>query len=289
MSNRQVFIVSPIGAAGTEVRRRADQVLKHIIIPSMIECGFKEDEVVRADTISNPGAITHQITSAIINADLVIADLTDTNANVFYELAIRHVLRRPYVQICDINTTLPFDVKDQRTIMFDFKDLDSVAEAKVLLVNFSNSALNNPDGLMTPIHEGLVIEGLLNSEKPSDQVLGQLMEKVTDLSNQVIRMNLGQEQLLNETVLEDFKEVRNKRMYHNALGSLNKSRIFDYIIGDLIDHEKWGRGEIIDVRYSGVDTEIHVEFKPPIGKKRLLANFASIKLVKRSQNEMIAE
>jgi len=51
--------------------------------------------VIRADKISEPGIITTQIIGHIVDAELVIADLTDKNPNVFYELAIRHAIRNP--------------------------------------------------------------------------------------------------------------------------------------------------------------------------------------------------
>jgi len=245
MSKRQVFIVSPIGEAGTETRKRADQVLKHVIIPSMVDYGFKQEEVVRADTISNPGAITHQITSAIINADLVIADLTGTNANVFYELAIRHVLRKPYVQICDVNTSLPFDVKDQRTIMFDYKDLDSVAEAKRLLIQYTKNAMTNPDGLMTPIHEGLVIEGLLSSEKSSDQVLGSLIENVLEISNQV--------QVITKYLGQDSKKLTIPNLNEKQKQNRNYLALRKHIVqgacveGSIIHHEDYGIGKVLQI------------------------------------------
>jgi hypothetical protein len=52
------FVISPIGEEGTEIRRRADQVLKHIITPAAEECGY---ETIRADKISEPGMITSQV------------------------------------------------------------------------------------------------------------------------------------------------------------------------------------------------------------------------------------
>ena len=50
------------------------------------------------------------------DADLVVADLTDHNPNVFYELAIRHALQLPLVQLIDSAQDLPFDIKAMRTV-----------------------------------------------------------------------------------------------------------------------------------------------------------------------------
>ena len=56
-------------------------------------------EVTRADKIAESGIINSQIIQRIVEDELLIADLTDMNANVFYELAIRHSIRKPFVQI----------------------------------------------------------------------------------------------------------------------------------------------------------------------------------------------
>lgn len=90
------FVISPIGEEGSETRERSDKVLKYIICDSVEQLGY---EVVRADKISEPGIITTQIIEHIIDSDLVIADLTDKNPNVFYELALRHAIRKPLIQM----------------------------------------------------------------------------------------------------------------------------------------------------------------------------------------------
>lgn len=286
MSERKCFIISPIGEAGSEIRRRADQVLKHVITPSLVDCGFNEEDIVRADTISNPGAITHQIISSIINSDLVIADLTGNNANVYYELAIRHVLRKPYVQICDINTPLPFDVKNQRTIMFDYRDLDSVAEAKSLLIQYAQSALSQPDSLMTPIHEGLIIEGLLTSDKPTEQILGQLMEDVSTLTREVRRLNKNslvdrKMHYISEDDMEELEnEVEEYNLIKNKQKAINNLKMLQPIeVGMKVRHGKWGIGEIVSVQGKSMNTEITVEFPSPVGFKRLLPAFAPLEKV----------
>ncbi|MGE8207862.1 hypothetical protein ACQKP0_25710 [Heyndrickxia sp. NPDC080065] len=79
--NKTCFVVSPIGSNESETRKRADQVLRHIIEPCVKKKGYSE--VIRADKISDPGTITYQIIDQIVNADLVIADLSEHNPNVF--------------------------------------------------------------------------------------------------------------------------------------------------------------------------------------------------------------
>src|SRR5437016_10492301 len=87
------FVISPIGDEGSEVRRRSDQVLKHIVRPAARKCGYSS--IVRADQMSKPGLITAQVIQCLVNSNLVVADLTGHNPNVFYELAVRHAIRKP--------------------------------------------------------------------------------------------------------------------------------------------------------------------------------------------------
>jgi hypothetical protein len=76
---------------------------------------------------------------------LVIADLTGSNPNVFYELAIRHMLRKPYVQISAKEERIPFDVAGIRTIEIDHHDLDSVAKAKAAITDCIQSMEGKED------------------------------------------------------------------------------------------------------------------------------------------------
>lgn len=88
------FVIGPIGQAGSDVRKRADLVLHSIIKPALGPLNYT---VTRADDITNPGQITPQVITFINSADLVIADLTGHNPNVFYELAIADALEKPVI------------------------------------------------------------------------------------------------------------------------------------------------------------------------------------------------
>lgn len=59
----------------------------------------------------------------LINSELVIADVSDSNPNVFYELAIRNAVKKPVIVIKGRDQHLPFDVYDKRAITLDMKDV----------------------------------------------------------------------------------------------------------------------------------------------------------------------
>lgn len=143
---RLCFVVSPIGTEGSPIRKRADAVLKHVIKPACTRVGFVSE---RADEICEPGQITPGIIKKILQADIVVADLTGHNPNVFYELAIRHFVGGPTVQLIEASNSIPFDIYDTRTIRFDSTDLSSAASAKTQLIKFLRSCdhgkvLDNP-------------------------------------------------------------------------------------------------------------------------------------------------
>lgn len=77
----------------------------------------------RADEISKPGRITEQIITAINECDVLIADLTDSNPNVMYELGYGHALGKTTIIINQEVHETPFDVKDFRQILYDRKRL----------------------------------------------------------------------------------------------------------------------------------------------------------------------
>ena len=126
VEDKVCFVICPIGKAGSETRRRSDLTLKYIINPIVEEFGYYP---IRADKISESGMITHQIIDYIIKSPLVIADLTDVNPNVFYELAIRHIVEKPYIQMIKSDQEIPFDVSGMRTILFD-TDVEQAEFAK---------------------------------------------------------------------------------------------------------------------------------------------------------------
>jgi hypothetical protein len=114
------FIVSPIGDEDSIQRKHADLILSAFIEPALEALGMV---AVRADRISKPGLITGQVIDHIVRSKLVIADLSFGNPNVYYELALRHAIRKPIVQLIRRGDPLPFDVGQFRTVEIDMTDI----------------------------------------------------------------------------------------------------------------------------------------------------------------------
>lgn len=122
---KKCFVITPIGDETDPIRRHIEGIIDAAIIPAL---GEKYDVVV-AHKISDPGTITKQIIKEIYNDDLVIANLTNRNPNVMYELAFRHTIGKPVIMISEKGTILPADVIMERTIFYQ-NDAKGVLELK---------------------------------------------------------------------------------------------------------------------------------------------------------------
>ena len=204
--SKSCFVIAPLKEGDSPTRKRSDQVLKHIIKPAVKECGYAEP--VRADQISKPGMITAQVVQYLLDSDLVVADLTDHNPNVFYELAIRHAIRKPIVQLIHKGDTLPFDVNQVRTIQFDHQDLDKVEECRELLIKQIQAAERDPGDADNPISFAIKLDAMRVSDNPvaqSNALVLQQLRAIQDIlaqqANQLAITNAAQDRLLESVKL----------------------------------------------------------------------------------------
>ncbi len=146
------FVIAPIGEPDTDIRRTSDQVFAEIISPAVKSLGYNP---VQANHIPEPGIITNQVIQYIVGSPLVIADLTGRNPNVFYELAIRHAIRKPFLQLIKKGEEIPFDVAGVRTIQFDIHDPSNVKGVRRELISQIKSIEQGKTKPETPISAAL--------------------------------------------------------------------------------------------------------------------------------------
>ena len=177
-SSKICFVIAPIGEPDSDTRRRSDQILRHIIRPAVEARGYR---AIRADEISEPGIITSQVIQHVVDDPLVVADLTERNPNVFYELAVRHAIRKPFIQIISRGENIPFDVAATRTVFVDHHDLDTVETAKTEITDQIVALETDSSNLETPISVSLDLQHLRRSENPGERSLADALSELSGI------------------------------------------------------------------------------------------------------------
>jgi len=110
----RAFIVRPFGRKdGTDF----DRVEAELIAPALKKAGFSGGTTVQ---FIQQGNIRSDMFEQLLIADMVVADISIHNANVFYELGIRHAFRdRSTFLIRCQGDEVPFDLKTDRYLRYD--------------------------------------------------------------------------------------------------------------------------------------------------------------------------
>lgn len=152
MNRPLCFVLMPFGkkptTAGSVVE--FDAVYKDLIAPAIEEAGL---EPLRADEEMTGGIIHKPMFERLILCEYAVADLTTANANVFYELGLRHAIR-PYSTVllfAEGGSQLPFDVAPLRAMPYPLTPAgipaDVVTTKAALtgrLVEAKNAATDSP-------------------------------------------------------------------------------------------------------------------------------------------------
>lgn len=154
------FVITPIGDGGTRLRRDTDGLVLVAIRPVAEQLGY---HAVVPHEMDNPGSITRAVVEHLLAAELVIANLSGLNANVMYELAVRHAARLPVVIVCDEDTKLPFDVFGQRAVFFA-NDAVGYDDLKPRLLAAAEAAVKE-ENTDNPIYQAATGRLIRESEK----------------------------------------------------------------------------------------------------------------------------
>ena len=139
-TNLMAFVIMPFGR--TEEDRRVFNYCYDLFKHPLVQLGF---EVTRSDQITSAQEIMTDIVLAIEMSNIVVADLTDCNPNVMYELGVSHTLRKPTIILTQNELgTLPFDTKHYRTIRYH-PSQDYMQDACQQLQDLAHAYLANQD------------------------------------------------------------------------------------------------------------------------------------------------
>lgn len=174
-AQKKCFVVGPIGAKASPTRTHADWLLNGIIKPTFAE-KFSEFDVIRSDTITSPGMIDTQMINHLLEAELVIVDMSLLNANAFYEMGIRHMVAKPVIHMFLDGTEIPFDVKPYRAIGFQLLEHHHLIEAKARLAEAVSEAIGPNYVADNPVTKARGYQKIEQTGTPQDKLIFHEME-----------------------------------------------------------------------------------------------------------------
>jgi hypothetical protein len=130
MPDKSCFVIMPF-------RDKFDEIYRRIIKPAAEASGFRP---VRADEVYSTRPVISDIVEGITNASAIIADASERNPNVNYELGIAHTLRKPTIIIAHEREDIPFDYRHHRSHVYTLSPSGCSTLAAVLRQSLSTIA-----------------------------------------------------------------------------------------------------------------------------------------------------
>ena len=135
------------------------------------------------------GDILKEIITNLVSAPIVVADITDRNPNVYWELGVRQSYRYGTITIAEEGTNLPSDISGKGTLFYSNNHLKN-EEFREDFKEALNDCLLNPDKSDSIVKEALIGRGTFFEFFQLDETLRRLQAVM-------------KEQSWNETVLEE--------------------------------------------------------------------------------------
>jgi nucleoside 2-deoxyribosyltransferase len=109
---RHCFVVMPFGDQDLQV------VYEDFVRPTLVDgCNLLCE---RGDDVFGSNVIMDDILKSVEDADVILADLTGKNANVFYEVGICHALGKPVLLLAQSMDDVPFDLRHRRVLLYEY-------------------------------------------------------------------------------------------------------------------------------------------------------------------------
>jgi len=265
------FLIGPLGDEGSEIRAHSD-LLMEVVTPTLEMYDYS---VVRADRIvAASGIITTDIVQLLHNAELVIADLTGLNPNVFYELGVRHAIGKPFIQMIRRDEPIPFDIASVRTVMFDLSTPKTVLAANKTLRSFIEAIDQDLDANYSPIKVADTKEQIFDEvRRQNDSVHASLSATEAAIVDSVRGVERRLEQIeeqmkrVGQPELSDAKKrsLRSRKVFivHGHDGELKEqvARLLDNLkFTPIILHEQPDLGQTIIEKLSANTEDIGFAF-----------------------------
>lgn len=192
------FVIMPFGdpEKDPEQARKLENIYSQWIKPTIEGIGLPENpseriHCHRADKEPRPGEIITHVIENLVDADIVVADLSGKNPNVFYELGVRHTVANNTLLIADSIDDIPFDLRGLRAISYKY-DPEGMLRFRKDLENAVRSIITGPQKIDNPVRRFLYtreVEKIVAQPSPPGYdvvrtILSEMANLRQDFSNQ---------------------------------------------------------------------------------------------------------
>lgn len=190
---KKCFVIMPVSKTKSCSTSQWTAIFNEMIKPAVVggRLGF-----ICERSEPRTGNLIKDILNELNRADVVVADLTDTNPNVFYELGVRHTLRNRTILITQDMKFVPSDLRSYWVIIYK-KDLSGLRDFKDKMKDTLREMMRNPEKPDNPVADFL---GEKNISLLLQERLGNL-RKLTALVGE-LSYNLDSLEVILSTVNE---------------------------------------------------------------------------------------
>lgn len=224
-TNQTCFVIMPYGVRQVGPRKKLDfdELYREVIAEAVKEAGL---DCVRCDDDVSPGPIHKRMMEQIFESRVAVADITTLNANVFYELGVRHALREGVtVIIRREGTSSPFNIAGLSAVTYS-SDPAQRRQAIDAIRNAIQAGLRKKEH-----RDSLVYEALSDVEPPrrEPQRITRVLEETWRIegTNKTIGLVTGDREDIN--IGEIWVSSENTNMQMDAIYGRSTSATIRYL------------------------------------------------------------
>jgi hypothetical protein len=185
-NQKRAFVIMPFSKTTDEhTDDYWTQHFDYFLKPLIKEC--EELNAIRSEALR--GDIVRQIITDLVMSPIVVADLTDSNPNVYWELGIRHSFKQCTITIAESGTRLPFDLSVKGTLFYYPKNHIKNEKFKKDFKKAIHDCLVHPEAPDSPVLETISGRGTIYEIIHRDEAVRRVNALFSEYSNNRTLLN----------------------------------------------------------------------------------------------------
>ncbi len=179
-TKKVVFVIMPISSTQSCTETEWTEIYENVFKSAIEACGYTCERA-----IPQTGSLIGTIVERLRNTRIVLADITDQNPNVFYELGVRHSLSRGTIIACQDTVVVPSDLRGYWTLQYGIRPAQ-VAKFSKDLRRLTFEIESDPDRSDSPVSDYLDRENIGVAGYMQRENIKKLAALYTELSGNLI-------------------------------------------------------------------------------------------------------